>query len=337
MARLRVFVSSTYFDLRHIRSGMEGFIESMGYSPVLFESGDIPFHHDITLADACYNEVQNSHMLILIVGGRYGSAAEEKKKNTSDSEISKMYETYNSVTKKEYETARAKDIPIFIFVEKGVKAEYETFKSNRKNDTIKYAHVDNVNVFLLLDEILSQKRNNFAKEFEKLEDITIWLREQWAGIFADLLTKKNEAVILKDMSSQISELSQVSRVMKEYTESIMRKVQPDNFEKIIIKEEERLRTARIKRFTNEPLIQFLMSEGSIRKLSSLDIFSAFEEADDLFDFLKRSKCTQKFIKEISETHIETAQKDFDKMKNHYLNNLNDDDLLFPNHPVTRAR
>lgn len=43
MARPRIFVSSTYYDLKHIRSAMEVFIDSMGYESVLFESGEIPF------------------------------------------------------------------------------------------------------------------------------------------------------------------------------------------------------------------------------------------------------------------------------------------------------
>ncbi len=43
MARPKVFVSSTYYGLRHIRNSLETFIENMGYEGVLFESGDIPF------------------------------------------------------------------------------------------------------------------------------------------------------------------------------------------------------------------------------------------------------------------------------------------------------
>jgi hypothetical protein len=39
MAKPRVFVISTYYDLKHIRNSLEAFIESLGYDPVLFESG----------------------------------------------------------------------------------------------------------------------------------------------------------------------------------------------------------------------------------------------------------------------------------------------------------
>ena len=35
MARPRVFVSSTYYDLKHIRASLENFIESLGFDAVL--------------------------------------------------------------------------------------------------------------------------------------------------------------------------------------------------------------------------------------------------------------------------------------------------------------
>jgi hypothetical protein len=50
MAKPRVFVSSTYYDLCHIRDRLELFVENFGYDAVLFESGDIPFRHDKPLS-----------------------------------------------------------------------------------------------------------------------------------------------------------------------------------------------------------------------------------------------------------------------------------------------
>lgn len=334
MAKLRVFVSSTYYDLRHIRSSMEGFIESMGYEPVLFENGDIPFHHDISLAEACYNEVNNSHMLILIVGGRYGSATEERKKKTPHTTIEKMYETYNSVTTKEYETARKKDIPTFIFVEKGVKAEYETFKSNRDNNSIKYAHVDSVNIFYLLDDILTQKKNNYVKEFDKFEDIVIWLKEQWAGIFADLLLNKKDSSTLRDMSAQLVELNQVTKSMKEYTESIMRKVKPDDFEKIITKEESKLRLFKASRFKEEPLIEFLFhsllkndeknGNNEQKEKSSIEIFSIFEHSKSFDDFLKKLKFSESYIQLLFGENFAHAKNEYDELIRKFLSSDEED-------------
>ena len=77
MARPRVFISSTYYDLRYIRDGIETFIRNIGYEPMLFEKGDIPFHPDKTPEDSCYQEVENADILILIIGGRYGGLSKE--------------------------------------------------------------------------------------------------------------------------------------------------------------------------------------------------------------------------------------------------------------------
>ena len=70
MAKPRVFVSSTYYDLRHVRQGIESFIEGLGFEAVLFESGDIPFSHEQPLDESCYQEISKCHILVLIIGGK---------------------------------------------------------------------------------------------------------------------------------------------------------------------------------------------------------------------------------------------------------------------------
>jgi hypothetical protein len=47
MAIPRVFVSSTFYDLRQIRADLELFIREMGYEPVLHERGGLPFNNTI--------------------------------------------------------------------------------------------------------------------------------------------------------------------------------------------------------------------------------------------------------------------------------------------------
>jgi len=39
MSKPRIFVSSTYYDLKHVRSSLEAFIERLGYEPILSEKG----------------------------------------------------------------------------------------------------------------------------------------------------------------------------------------------------------------------------------------------------------------------------------------------------------
>ena len=43
MAKPRVFISSTFYDLRQIREDLDRFILDMGYEPVRYETGAIPY------------------------------------------------------------------------------------------------------------------------------------------------------------------------------------------------------------------------------------------------------------------------------------------------------
>ena len=46
MARPRIFISSTFYDLKQIRAELDMFIESLGYEPIRNEEGDIPYGKD---------------------------------------------------------------------------------------------------------------------------------------------------------------------------------------------------------------------------------------------------------------------------------------------------
>src|ERR1043165_7062705 len=150
MARPRIFVSSTYYDLKHLRSSLENFIESLGYEPILSEKGEIAYAPDTALDESCYREVRNADVFVIIIGGRYGSEKSEGK-----TDIPKhFFDRYDSITKQEYKSAVTQDIPIYILIEKSVYSDFETYLRNKENKTISYAHVDSVNIFHLIQEIL---------------------------------------------------------------------------------------------------------------------------------------------------------------------------------------
>lgn len=322
MAKPRIFVSSTYIDLKHARKHIEGFIKSMGYETVLFESGDITFHHDIVLDESCYAEIETCHMLILIIGGKYGSPASE---HEDDAEAIKNKEIlfYNSITKNEYIAARQKNIPIFIFVEKGVYSEYQTFKKNRDNDTTQYAHVDNVNIFRLLDDILSQRTNNYIKPFENFEDITIWLKDQWAGMFADFLNKKTTDINIKTLQQQIAELSEISQSLKTYNEAILKSFTEVDSEGIIKKVDDKLKHRKAQRFVKNPMIRYIIKTKSLDTASDV-IYTYFSETADLNSFLKKLGFSTTDINRMME--VVPAKLDYLKLRNEFLDENHDLEL-----------
>jgi Domain of unknown function (DUF4062) len=238
----RVFVSSTYYDLKHIRSNIERFIEQYGFEPVLFESGNVTFEHEKQLDESCYNEVKLCHMMILIIGGRYGSKATETE-TTDESTFAKNYEeNYISITRKEFKTAQDLGIPTFIFIEKNVYAEYYTFTKNKdffislykkpkEKRSFEFAHVDSVKIFEFIDEV----KLKAIQTFEKFSDIEDYLRSQWAGFFflylSEQLKKLNDNKIL----DVVSEVKSVSERMNEMLNEVGKKLlkEPGEYEEVI--------------------------------------------------------------------------------------------------------
>ncbi len=321
MAKPRIFVSSTYYDLKHIRRHIESFIKQLGYESVLFESGDIPFHHNQPLDESCYAEIETCHILILIIGGNYGSASTLEEVTTNKDDENKMYQFYNSITKKEYEKARDKGIPIFIFVDKGVYAEYGTFKKNRKNYSINYAHVESVNVFKLLDDIISQRTNNFVRGFENFDDITSWLKDQWAGLFADFLAKRSTDAKLKNLEDQIEELKGLSNTLKVYNEILVRSSKDiKDGTQIIEKEENKLLVRRATRFSEEPFIRYLIRQSDI-ETNPLEIFHFFSRTHTLDTFCKKIKVRRN----LSIALNKRANNEYLRLRNDYLNENNNID------------
>lgn len=215
MASPRVFVSSTYYDLRHIRASLETFIESLGYEPILSEKGDIAYAPNIALDESCYREAASSDVLVLIVGGRYGAERGDSRATPPHG----FFDRYDSITKLEYTNAIENNVPVYILVDAQVYSEYQTFLKNRENKGITYAHVDSVNIFHLIEDILSQRRNNALNTFSRYAEIEDWLREQWAGLFREFLKRTRQSQQVASLSAQASQASELDKTFRPQLET----------------------------------------------------------------------------------------------------------------------
>ena len=182
MAKPRIFLSSTFYDLRHVRGELDRFIRDMGYEPILNERGNIPYGADEALEKYCYQEVEKASMLVSIIGGRYGS-------------ISKEAEQY-SVSNMELKVAIEQGKQVYIFIDSSVLSEYRTYQIN-KDAEINYHHVDNVKIYSFIDEIFSLPKNNQIQGFSSIPEITAHLREQWAGLFENFLQQESQQRIVR--------------------------------------------------------------------------------------------------------------------------------------------
>ena len=58
----RIFISSTFYDLKYIREELMRFIVSKNYEPILFENGNIGYTPNRALDISCYEAMKNSDM-----------------------------------------------------------------------------------------------------------------------------------------------------------------------------------------------------------------------------------------------------------------------------------
>ena len=202
MAKPRIFISSTFYDLRQIRSDIDLFIEGLGYEPIRNEEGDIPYGKEDALEEYCYKEIKSVDILISIIGGRFGS--ESKRENSS-------------ISQTELKSAIKENKQIYVFVEKNVLSEYETYLLNKEN-SINYKFVDNVKIYQFIEEIKNLKVNNKIKGFETASDITRYLKEQFAGLFQRFLeeqTKIKEVSLIMNLERTSQNLNKLVTFLSE--------------------------------------------------------------------------------------------------------------------------
>lgn len=195
MARPRVFVSSTYYDLRLIRLDIERFLNELSYDPILFERGHIPYGKDAPMEDYCYREISNCDIVVVIIGGKYGTQSKDQQ---------------NSITQNELKTALDLNKQIYIFIEKSVLQEYRTFQANKELVGFKPSAADNIRIYHFIEELYGLPFNNPIEGFESSENIIAFLKEQWVGLFQRLLfesSKTNELKIISDLKATAETLN----------------------------------------------------------------------------------------------------------------------------------
>jgi hypothetical protein len=92
----------------------------------------------------------------------------------------------------------------------------------------------------MVQEILALKRNNPVFAFDRYHEMEAWLREQWAGLFQELLQRRSSQEQLTSLSAQVSQLSESNKTLKANLESLMRHVSPEDSKTVIDAESKRL-------------------------------------------------------------------------------------------------
>ena len=222
MAKPRVFISSTCYDLKEIRSQIREFVFDYGYEPILSEFGDIFFDYGEHPQDSCFKEIEKCQMFVLIIGNSFGSTYYKTRNNSSP----------NSITMEEFAKSIKCDIPKHVFINRFVDYDYQNYirawdKHIRKlhddgklvDDNIdnkqkvrrefddSYPYHSDRNLFRFIERIYTE--NIGIQTFEYSTDIKDCLKQQWAGAMYTFLTKdktvlKHEVQALADKIDGIS-------------------------------------------------------------------------------------------------------------------------------------
>lgn len=228
----RIFISSTFYDLKSVREELYRFVRQYNYEPIESENGDIGYIPGRELDESCYKAMRDCDMAILIIGGRYGSPASGE--NNEDGE-------YLSVTHKEFRTAVNNGIPVYAFIEQAVVTEYELYKRNKDrfdnpDYEFEFASVDSVNVFKFIAE-LKGISGIPTVAFSKMQDIEDFLATQWADMFKNYLESLRKNSSNKKMTDSVEQMQRLMNKMDVMLDTVGKKIltadNPDEYESVL--------------------------------------------------------------------------------------------------------
>jgi len=183
-----VFVSSTCYDLNQVRADMKRFLENMGLDPILSETPAFPVSPQMSPVENCLQAVkQRADIFVLIVGARYGSQNESGK----------------SITNLEYLEAKAKGIPVYVFVLKQILNVLPVWKRNRQANY--EGTVDTPKLFEFVEELRNSK-DHWVFDFDEAQHVMDTLRRQLAYLFMEGLVLREKVKNLM-LSPALRELS----------------------------------------------------------------------------------------------------------------------------------
>lgn len=203
MANLRVFISSTCYDLSVVRGQLRQFIEGLGHDPVMSDYNDVVFDPRIHTHTSCIDEVVGADAVVVIIGSRFGGRVVPQALAKVDLEALKLISKSNeilkskdniSITQLEVLKAIETSIPVFAFVNDHVMHDHATYEKNKAkpiSDQIEYDSIEKPEtakyIFEFINFLRLRSTNNGITTFNRLQDIEDALKKQWSGLLQRLL------------------------------------------------------------------------------------------------------------------------------------------------------
>ena len=211
MANLRVFLSSTCYDLSVVRGQLRQFIETLGHDPVMSDYNDVVYDPRSHTHTSCIDEVTGADVVVVIIGSRFGGKVVPQALQKVDLEalkaISKSHEILKtkeniSITQLEVLKAIESSIPLFVFVDDRVMHDHATYEKNKMKPIVGEIEFDSIEkpetaryIFEFINFLRLRSTNNGITTFSRLQDIEDSLRKQWSGLMQRLLYEQRSRAI----------------------------------------------------------------------------------------------------------------------------------------------
>ncbi|PQJ63413.1 hypothetical protein BTO10_00930 [Vibrio chagasii] len=213
MAKPKVFISSTCYDLQQIRDSICTFIRNFGFEPILSENGDVFYHPDLHTHEACVNEVSNCQIFLLIIGGRFGGKY--------------IYDKSKSITNAEYDAAVKSNIPVFTYIKRNVLDNHHLYQENKGKPFISELdfpaidkQCDALNIFGFINQVRKASINNAYEAFDIASDIENHLRKQLAAMFFDFLKNREITKQIDHTSKSVDSLVVTTDKLEDLVKSL---------------------------------------------------------------------------------------------------------------------
>ncbi|WP_051534722.1 DUF4062 domain-containing protein [Deefgea rivuli] len=226
MAKLKVFVSSTCYDLSTVRSQVRGYIKLLGHDPVMSDYMEVLYDPREHTHKSCVQEISGCDVAILIIGSRFGGKGVPAAFNDIDflglegksaSPAILQSQDKLSVTQLEICKAISDGIPVFTFVDDRVMHDHLVYEANKASDAIdkiKFPSIEKPEtakfIFEFINFLRHRTEGNSVNAFSKVEDINDYLSTQWSSLFQRLLHEQrnieSESKKIDYFASQIADL-----------------------------------------------------------------------------------------------------------------------------------
>ncbi len=164
---LRVFISSTCFDLHDCRAELTDYLSSLGCEVIVSDNPELfdvdSSSHSI---DSCLHNLGRSDLVLCLIDRRYGSTLE------------KFGHPEKSASHVEVEFAQTNGIPIYYFIRKMAFSEYGQMKRSKQPAQQKTAWVETENpeqrerwVKFVSDIVRPSLKNNWVDQFDSVVDL----------------------------------------------------------------------------------------------------------------------------------------------------------------------